>query len=99
MRFVRIITIAGFAIMMYAASPPRRGQDLAAPEAQAAPTGLVDINHATLAELRTLPGVGEAYSLAIVKHRPYKNKTQLRSKGAIPLAEYKRIKDRIIAKQ
>jgi len=49
--------------------------------------------------VRTLPGVGEAYSLAIVKHRPYKNKTQLRSKEAIPLAEYKRIKDRIIAKQ
>ena len=60
---------------------------------------LIDINHATIAELRTLPGVGEAYSLAIVKHRPYKNKTQLRSKGVIPLAAYKKIKDQIIARQ
>jgi DNA uptake protein ComE-like DNA-binding protein len=99
MKFVRIITIAGLAIMMFAGNSARGGQDPAAAKADAAPAGLVDINHATLAELRTLPGVGEAYSLAIVKHRPYKNKTQLRSKGAIPLAEYKRIKDRIIAKQ
>jgi DNA uptake protein ComE-like DNA-binding protein len=60
---------------------------------------MVDINHATLAELKTLPGVGEAYGLAIIKHRPYKNKTQLRSKHAIPLAAYKKIKDQIIAKQ
>lgn len=60
---------------------------------------LIDINHATLLELKTLPGVGEAYALAIIKHRPYKNKTQLRSKGAIPLAAYKKIKDQIIAKQ
>jgi DNA uptake protein ComE-like DNA-binding protein len=99
MKFVRIITVAGLATMMFAGSLVRRGSDSGAAQTDATPSGLVDINHATLAELRTLPGVGEAYSLAIVKHRPYKNKTQLRSKGAIPLAEYKRIKDRIIAKQ
>ena len=65
----------------------------------AASADLVDINHATLPELRTLPGVGEAYSLAIVKHRPYRNKTQLRSGGVIPEATYNRIRDKIIAKQ
>ena len=98
MQFVRIITVAGLAIMMLAGGSARGGPYAGAAKTDAQ-SGLVDINHATVAELRTLPGVGEAYSLAIVKHRPYKNKTQLRSKGAIPLAEYKRIKDRIIAKQ
>ena len=59
----------------------------------------VDINHASVAELKTLPGIGDAYSAAIVKHRPYKNKTQLRSHHAIPASAYEKIKDKIIAKQ
>jgi DNA uptake protein ComE-like DNA-binding protein len=60
---------------------------------------LVDINHATAAELKTLPGIGDAYSAAIIKGRPYKNKTQLRSGGLIPEATYNKIRDKIIAKQ
>jgi DNA uptake protein ComE-like DNA-binding protein len=96
MNFVRTIT---FAIAMavtgsYAATEAPQQTTAAAPQAE-----LVDINHATLVELKTLPGVGEAYALAIIKHRPYKNKTQLRSKGAIPLAAYRKIKNQIIAKQ
>jgi DNA uptake protein ComE-like DNA-binding protein len=65
----------------------------------AAAADLVDINHASQAELKTLPGIGDAYSLAIIKHRPYKNKTQLRSGGVIPEATYNKIRDKIIAKQ
>lgn len=96
MNFVRTITFAlAMAVIGFSAAAP-------APQRKttvAQPAALVDINHATLIELKTLPGVGEAYALAIVKHRPYKNKTQLRSKGAIPPAAYKKIKDHIIAKQ
>ncbi len=61
--------------------------------------GLVDINHASAAELRALPGIREAYAAAIVKNRPYKNKAQLLSKQVIPEAAYEKIKNRIIAKQ
>lgn len=61
--------------------------------------GLIDINHASLAELKSLPGIREPYALAIVKNRPYKNKAQLLSKQVIPAAEYKQIRNRIIAKQ
>ena len=68
MQFVRIITVAGLAIMMFAGTLAGGGQDSGAPQTDG--KGLVDINHASLAELRTLPGVGEAYSLAIVKPRP-----------------------------
>lgn len=61
--------------------------------------GLIDINHASLAELKALPGIRDAWALAIVKNRPYKNKAQLLSKQVIPEAAYERIKNRIIAKQ
>jgi DNA uptake protein ComE-like DNA-binding protein len=102
MNFVRTITfsIATALVGSLAAIAAAPNSGMAQPPATAAPHAeLIDINHATLLELKTLPGVGEAYALAIVKHRPYKNKTQLRSKGAIPLAAYRKIKDQIIAKQ
>lgn len=61
--------------------------------------GLVDINRASAAELKSLPGIQDAYAAAIVKNRPYKNKKQLLSKQVIPEAAYGKIKSRIIAKQ
>jgi len=60
---------------------------------------LIDINRATPAELKSIPGIGDAYSAAIVKGRPYANKTQLKSKGVVPDGVYEKIKDKIIAKQ
>ena len=60
---------------------------------------LIDINRATAAELKTIPGIGDAYSAAIVKNRPYANKTQLKSRNVVPDATYEKIKDKIIAKQ
>jgi len=65
----------------------------------ATPAGAIDINHASKDDLKTLPGIGDAYANAIIKNRPYKNKTQLRSRNVIPDATYNRIKDKIIAKQ
>jgi len=81
------------------AAPHQDGTPSVAGRTAVAGAELIDINHATLEELKTLPGVGDAYSLKIVKHRPYKNKTQLRSKGVLSAAAYKKIKDYIIAKQ
>jgi competence protein ComEA len=59
----------------------------------------VDINRAAAAELKTIPGIGDAYATAIIKGRPYANKTQLKTRGIIPDAVYEKIKDQIIAKQ
>jgi DNA uptake protein ComE-like DNA-binding protein len=70
-----------------------------AKSAAAAPAGVIDINHASKDDLKTLPGVGDAYANAIVRNRPYKNKAQLKSRNVIPDATYNKIKDKIIAKQ
>ena len=60
---------------------------------------LIDINSASVDELRTLDGIGEAYSKKIVDGRPYARKDQLVSRKVVPQATYDKIKDQIIAKQ
>jgi competence protein ComEA len=61
--------------------------------------GLIDINSAKKDELMTLKGIGDAYSAAIIKNRPYARKDELVQKKIIPQATYDGIKDQIIAKQ
>jgi DNA uptake protein ComE-like DNA-binding protein len=76
-----------------AADPP------SPPGASAAQTALIDINAATEAQLKSLPGVGDAYAAKIVAGRPYARKDQLKSKSILPAATYDKIQDRIIARQ
>ena len=60
---------------------------------------LIDINSATEAELRTIPGIGEAYAKKIVAGRPYRGKNELVDKKILPKAVYDKVKDQIVAKQ
>ncbi|MDP9049693.1 MAG: helix-hairpin-helix domain-containing protein [Acidobacteriota bacterium] len=63
----------------------------------AASKDLLDINAATAAQLKALPGMGDAYVRRVIEGRPYTAKNQLTIRGILPAAAYEKIKALIIA--
>jgi competence protein ComEA len=58
---------------------------------------LIDINTATVDQLKTLPGIGAGYARRILSGRPYTAKNQLVTKGILPQGVYDKIKGKIVA--
>lgn len=64
---------------------------------QAGHQPLVDINHASVAELLTVPGITEVWARRIVRYRPYRTKEDLLDRGIVPSPVYDHIRESIIA--
>jgi competence protein ComEA len=64
-----------------------------------AKTALMDINTATVDELKTLPGVDDALAQKIVAGRPYKGKDELFKKKLMDKNGYDKVRPLVVAKQ
>ena len=97
------ITAGAVAIAAVAAQAPAAAASARAASAPAAAASAVprpiDINSASKAQLKTLPGIGDAEAERIVARRPYLSKADLVTAEVIPAGTYVSIKNRIIAVQ
>lgn len=99
MNYRVMLTAAAFAVVcLFQPGPGSPSQSLSAQTKGGPGVNRIDINRASIDELKTLPGIRDAWAQAIAKHRPYKNKTQLLSRKILPYAAYKAIEDQIIAR-
>jgi DNA uptake protein ComE-like DNA-binding protein len=79
-------------------STSQAGTGKATPKAAstpAAPVKKVDLNNASLDELKTLPTVGDAEAKKIIAHRPYKSKGELVTKAGLPEGVYHAVKRKV----
>ena len=74
--------------------PPEHGTKPAT-KTPAEPVKKVDLNNASLAELKTLPTVSDEYAKKIIAHRPYKSKGELVTKAGLPEGVYHAVKHKV----
>jgi DNA uptake protein ComE-like DNA-binding protein len=59
---------------------------------------LIDLNRASLDQLKTLPGIDDTNAKSIIGGRPYRTGADLVGKGILSEAAYNNIKDRVVVK-
>jgi competence protein ComEA len=67
--------------------------------APATPLKPIDINSASRAQLKTLPGIGDAEADKIIAGRPYLSKVHLVTEVGLPVGVYQSIRHQIVAVQ
>jgi competence protein ComEA len=96
----RVFLAFVFILMFLSADAGSQSTPPSPPSSQSAPAiHPIDINHASSSELKSVPGIGDAYAAKIMAGRPYKNKSQLKSRGILPAEVYEKVKDYLVARQ
>ena len=93
-----LVAVLGASLAISHPLPQAAGKTAKAGETKKA-EDRVDINSATLDQLKALPGIGDAYAQKIIDGRPYAKKTDLVTKKVLPQATYDKIAGLVIAKQ
>ena len=79
------------------AEPPSKGREPTKRIGADRKTNLVNLNAATKAQLKALPGGSDEEAAAIIAGRPYNSKADLISKKAITQGRYYEIKSLVVA--
>jgi DNA uptake protein ComE-like DNA-binding protein len=80
-------TASSWAVSSGGVSLPATKTATAAPAA----ADRVDVNHASVAELETVPGMTPTWATRIVRYRPYRTKQDLVDQGIVSRVVYERI--------
>ena len=59
----------------------------------------VDVNSATKAELKKLPGIGDAEAARIIAGRPYLSKAHLQTHDILSPMQYQALREYVVARQ
>lgn len=96
---MRILAVALLSLTLALPAAATAEASKAPAQADAIKTTTVDINRASLDELKALKGIGDVRAAAIVNGRPYARKDELVRRGIVPQAVYDEIREQIIARQ
>ena len=107
--FVALVLCLAAILAQAADAPPRKaaqvnaaqGEKGAAKKDQAATpaTEPVDINSASKAELKKLPGIGDAEADRVIAGRPYLSKAHLQTRNIVSPMEYQALREHVVARQ
>ena len=101
-----VVATLGIAAAAQTAAAPAKSATPASKSTTAVPVAkkpvaskIVDINTASVDELKALPGVGDAYAQKIVDGRPYKGRNELLDRKIVPADVYSKIRLSVKARQ